>query len=273
MDKDVVRARFAKAVSSYDDNALVQRQIAGHLCSLIAEYGSMGHGAEPGRDVCTIVETGAPYAASPHSRVLEIGCGTGMLTRMYLRDHRPDIMWLNDLCPEVSPVLEDLLEPGRIEFIPGDAESVAFPGGLDLIMSSSALQWLADLPSFLGKCSSSMRDGGILAFSSFGPSNMGEIAALEGISMPYHTLGQLVALVSDKFDVIHAEESISALSFGSPAEVLRHMKLTGVTGLRKETWTRSRLESFCSRYVERFSEPDGTVSLTYHPVYIIARRK
>ena len=48
MDKDIVRARFAKAVRSYDDNAHVQRQIAGYLCHLMAEYGLglHGHGAK-----------------------------------------------------------------------------------------------------------------------------------------------------------------------------------------------------------------------------------
>lgn len=265
MDKDIVRARFAKAVRSYDDNALVQRQIAGRLCHLTAEYGFGMHGrgtAGPERS-----------ALSGPSRVLEIGCGTGMLTRMFLRVFRPDRMWLNDLCPEVWPMLEDLLEPGRTEFLPGDAEAVAFPDSLDLVMSSSAVQWFADLPAFLDKCSSSLREGGILAFSSFGPANMNEIAALEGITMPYHTLSELTGLVSGKFDILHAEESTAVLSFISPAEVLRHMKLTGVTGIRKVTWTRSRLESFCSRYSDRFSDPDGTVRLTYHPLYMIARKK
>lgn len=273
MDKDIVRARFARAVMSYDDNAHVQRQIAGHLSRLIAEYGCRLHESGAGRTVCGMVKAGTPHAASDHSRVLEIGCGTGMLTRKFLRAFRPDRMWLNDLCTEVSPMLEDLLEPGRTEFLPGDAECVAFPDNLDLIMSSSALQWFADLPAFLDKCSSSLRDGGVLAFSSFGPANMSEIAALEGISIPYRTLSELTGLVSDKFSVIHAEESTEILSFGTPAEVLRHMKLTGVTGLRKETWTRYRLQSFCRRYMERFSEQDGSVRLTYHPLYIIARRK
>lgn len=255
MDKDIVKARFAKAVRSYDDNAPVQRQIAVHLCNLMAEH--------------AVSCTESPWP----SRVLEIGCGTGLLTRTFLKVFCPDMMWLNDLCPEVAPVLEDILESGRTGFIPGDAENVAFPDSLDLIMSSSAVQWLEDLPAFLDKCSSSLGEGGILAFSSFGPLNMNEIAVLEGITMPYRTLSELTGLASGKFDIIHAEESTCILEFASPSEVLRHMKLTGVTGLKKEVWTRSRLESFCRRYMERFSDHDGTVRLTYHPVYVIARKK
>lgn len=280
MDKDIVRARFAKAVRSYDDNAHVQRQIAGYLCHLMAEYGLglHGHGAKDSEfEVLSTVLRSADQElkAVPTGplRVLEVGCGTGMLSRMFLKDFCPDRIWLNDLCPEVSSMLEDLLEPGRTEFLPGDAETVAFPVNLDLIMSSSALQWFADLPAFLDKCSAALREGGILAFSSFGPLNMSEIAALEGISIPYQTLSELTGLVSGKFDIIYAEESEAVLSFASPEEVLRHMKLTGVTGLRKEPWTRSRLESFCSRYSDLFSDPDGTVRLTYHPLYVIARKK
>lgn len=280
MDKDIIKARFAKAVRSYDDNAHVQRQIAGHLCHLMAEYdlGLHESGTDDSEYLALYSDSSvsgpeSDIVISGPSRVLEVGCGTGMLTRMFLKDFRPDRMWLNDLCPEVSPMLEDLLEPGRTGFLPGDAETVAFPVNLDLIMSSSALQWFVDLPAFLDKCSAALRDGGILAFSSFGPSNMSEIAALEGISITYQTLSELTGLVSGKFDIIHAEESSSILSFASPADVLRHMKQTGVTGIRKESWTKSRLESFCRRYMEQFSDSDGTVRLTYHPVYLIARKK
>lgn len=280
MDKDIVRTRFSKAVRSYDDNAHVQRQIAWRLCHLMAEYGlgRYGHGTNDPEykalsPALRAVDQELDAVASGPSRVLEVGCGTGMLTRMFLKDFRPDMIWLNDLCPEVSPMLEDILESGRTGFMPGDAETVAFPDNLDLIMSSSAVQWFADLPAFLDKCSSSLREGGILAFSSFGPSNMSEISALVGISMPYQTLSELTGLVSGKFDILHAEESTAVLSFSSPAEVLRHMKLTGVTGLRKEFWTRSRMESFCRRYIEQFSDSDGTVRLTYHPLYVIARKK
>jgi len=55
--------------------------------------------------------------------------------------------------------------------------------------------------------------------------------------------------------------------------VLKHLKQTGVTGTEKRIWTRSRLQSFCKEYTTRFSDAAGNVNLTYHPIYIIARKK
>ena len=64
-----------------------------------------------------------------------------------------------------------------------------------------------------------------------------------------------------------------SLPFPSPQAVLKHLKQTGVTGTEKRMWTRSRLQSFCKEYTTRFSDAAGNVSLTYHPIYIIERKK
>ena len=55
-----------------------------------------------------------------------------------------------------------------------------FPDGLGMIVSSSALQWFDDLEGFFGKCRTSLRDGGYLVFSTFGPGNLGEVTAADG---------------------------------------------------------------------------------------------
>lgn len=42
--------------------------------------------------------------------------------------------------------------------------------------------------------------------------------------------------------------------------------------LPQQQWTRRDLQLFCERYMQEFTQ--GTsVSLTYHPIYIIAKRK
>ena len=52
-------------------------------------------------------------------------------------------------------------------------------------------------------------------------------------------------------------------------DVLRHLKDTGVTGIRPCHWTRKKLADFSMRYAGRYAAPDGGVTLTYHPIYII----
>ena len=65
-------------------------------------------------------------------------------------------------------------------------------------------------------------------------------------------------------------------------KVLYHLKQTGVNSLsahssfypkqKRQAWTRRDLQYFCERYTQEFTQ--GTsVSLTYHPIYIIAKKK
>ena len=45
--------------------------------------------------------------------------------------------------------------------------------------------------------------------------------------------------------------------------------MTGVTGTTGHTWSRGRLADFTQSYTRRFGSAEG-VTLTYHPVYVIA---
>ena len=70
-----------------------------------------------------------------------------------------------------------------------------------------------------------------------------------------------------------AEEEHTTLTFSSPKDVLQHLKQTGVTGIRRETWTKGQLIDFIADYARLFTTPDGQVTLTYHPIYIILKRQ
>lgn len=86
MDKALIRQRFAKATDSYDRQAGMQKHVARHMAEAIKRHISDSDGWN----------------------VLEIGCGTGLFTREYLREVRPGRLLLNDICPEVEPYLSGL---------------------------------------------------------------------------------------------------------------------------------------------------------------------
>ena len=142
-----------------------------------------------------------------------------------------------------------------------------------MITSCSTLQWFADTERFFARCHRFLSDGGILAFSTFGKKNMREIHALTGHGLEYLSLDNLKVLLSPRFEILYAEEEIVSLPFGTPLEVLRHLKQTGVTGTEKRVWTRGRLQSFCDEYIRMCGNDDRSVSLTYHPIYVIARKR
>lgn len=96
---------------------------------------------------------------------------------------------------------------------------------------------------------------------------------MTGHGLEYFSLEELKALLSSRFEVLYAEEEIVSLPFGTPLEVLQHLRQTGVTGTEKKVWTRGRLQSFCEEYIRMYGKDDRSVSLTYHPIYVIARKR
>lgn len=249
MDKQLIAARFAKARNTYTREARVQQQVAEKMMQLIKE----------------------PYTR--FRRVVEFGCGTGSYSRILLHTLQPEALLLNDLCREMEECVKELCDGTTVQFVPGDAEAIDFPGETDLITSCSTLQWFNDPGAFFTRCHQALVADGLLAFSTFGATNMHEIRQLTGHGLDYLSVEELQALLSPGFDILHAEEEVISLPFPTPQAVLKHLKQTGVTGTEKRIWTRSRLQSFCKEYTTRFSDAAGNVNLTYHPIYIIARKK
>ncbi len=249
MDKQLIAKRFEKAASTYDREAYVQQRIAQQMMHLVK-----------------------PLFTHPLAKVTEFGCGTGSYSRLLLQELQPAQLWLNDLCPAMQPRLHNILQP-HVTFHPGDAEEMAFPQEQQLVTSCSTLQWFQHPHRFFEKCNQSLAEGGILAFSTFGPENFREIKETTGAGLAYPTLEELKRMLSPHYHILHASENIIPHYFASPLEVLRHLKRTGVTATGGTLWTHGRLARFFTEYVQLFGAENGQVPLTYHPVYIVARRK
>lgn len=249
MNKELIAGRFAKAAGSYTREAHVQQQIADKMIGLLQQY----------------------LPASSPKRVVEFGCGTGIYSRLLIRSLQPEQLLLNDLCSEMGNSCRDLLSE-RVVFVPGDAEQLLFPQNTELITSCSTLQWFEQPEAFFHRCNSSLSPHGYFAFTTFGKENMKEIRQLTGNGLAYRSLQELETALAPLYDIIYSEEEFIPLTFDAPMQVLHHLKQTGVTGTTAHCWTRSSLQQFCDQYVRQFSR-DTSVSLTYHPIYIIAKKK
>lgn len=145
-----VGAAFDEA-EDYDVYARVQSRIAETLADRIAAL---------------------PIAAARGEklRVLEIGCGTGFLTRA-LRDRGLGGRWLvTDIAPRmVSRCAAAMANHGgsptlTFATLDGQAPDPQL-GEFDLICSSMAFQWFGDLRSALGRLARLLAPSGTLAFS------------------------------------------------------------------------------------------------------------
>lgn len=249
MNKTLIKTRFSKATRTYEQEATAQRQIASTMTHIIKAYTTPGE-----------VQS-----------AIEVGCGTGIFSRMILNEIAPRRFLLNDICPEMENYLADILG-NQVCFQAGDAETYPFAGQHHLITSCSTLQWFNSPEEFFDRCYSLLHPGGYLAFSTFGSQNMKEITALTGNSLPYRSITKLKEALKNKYEVLFSNEETIIKYFRAPIDVLLHMKKTGVTGVRNQVWTKSGINRFCEQYRHLFNTSKG-VSLTYHPIYILAQKK
>jgi malonyl-ACP O-methyltransferase BioC len=253
INKEKVRKRFEKSIASYNNAAMVQRSIARELIQKIMDLDQ-----------------------GDYSRVLEIGCGTGFLTNELLQFVRPEYYLINDLVESMRGEIENITKLNEFSnwsFISGDAESLSITGTFDLVVSASTIQWFHDIISFFHSAHRILSNKGVLAFSTFGTDNFKEIKSLQQSSLQYPSLGELVSLLSPNFEILHSSEKILQLLFETPMDALKHIKQTGVNAISDKYLNKSTLLNLQTNYSNYFSNPDGTVGLTYHPIIVIAKKK
>ena len=247
IDKALVAQRFAKAGQSYIEQAVVQKQISAQLF----EYLKM-------------------YCPQSLPSVLEIGCGSGNLTHLFHSYFQVDQLFLNDLYADVDQHFSTI---ENIAWLIGDIEQLTLPQSLDAVISSSALQWMTDLPTLLHRIHDALKPNAYFGFSTFGSDNLTEIKQLTGQGLNYISLEFLKRqLEQQNFEVLFIEQEVKQIYFDHPKSVLQHLKATGVTATAKShRWTKQSLQQFYSDY-QQFYDEQG-FRLTYHPIYVIARRK
>lgn len=281
VDKKIIADRFCSAIRSYEHEAVIQRQIAQKLFDMI----------------CRNVD------AKETLSIAEVGCGTGFLSKLIYENlvlkNTHNSLWLNDLCIPMGNLFK---EWERTCFIGGDAEMIFGTNGrtmqnktfqnleskgFDLIATTSVIQWFENQIVFLRSCNKHLADNGLMALSTFGPETFKEIRSLTGVGLEYFSLDEYKRFLQPYFEIVEAEEEQRTQLFSSPIAVLKHLKSTGVNGVRsldgtkvKEEdgyeefrWTKQRLEKFSDDYTRLYSSDDKkSVRLTYHPIYLILKK-
>lgn len=253
--KQIIARHFASA-DDYDQHANIQQKVCQSLLTNIAQ--------------------------TEQSSVLEVGAGTGQLTRLMALQVDSSQWTINELCAKQAPTLQTVLPPATIRI--GDAEIMDLGEGHSLIISANAIQWFDNPLSFVTQSAHRLKTGGQLVFSTFTPNNFLQIKALtgQGLLYPSSEAWQL-ALDEAGFTDYQVTTHRFDLWFSRPYEVLKHMKLTGVSTNQTQIlsdstppfrWTKSRLQQFESDYWQQFSgqnnEGAPCVYLTYEVLIVSA---
>lgn len=250
INKQEVQKRFRKSISSYDENAQVQKVVIDRLCPMIL----------------------TSFQAVPLD-ILEIGCGTGLLTAQLKRIFTKDRLFINDLVDDLCRKTAVINQIPAGCCLVGDIEQLELPEKLDLIVSASTFQWFTEPDTTFKKLSKSLKPGGKMVFSTFGKCNLQEIRQTTGGGLPYRTKEELIALLAPYFDVEQVSEEFQVLYFDTPLSVLHHLKRTGVNvSGERSVWTKGRINRFVEEYNARYAL-DGKVPLTYHPLYFVCKKR
>lgn len=236
---------FTAAQASYDQHATVQQHIVQKLVALLP-----------------------PKAQFKH--VLEIGCGTGSLTRALHEKCEINQWEIVDLC-DCQTYLAQILPSSNFHFHQANAEYFSIDTHVNLIATASTVQWFKDKQAFLRRSATLLEPNGLLLFSTFGERNLLEIKQLTGVGLDYPNLTQWQQWLESDFEILHLSEADISLSFNNPQTVLRHLKSTGVTATSHQMWTKQHLHHFIQDYENTYPTSDGGVSLRYHPIYVLAR--
>lgn len=237
MNKDLIKKRFSKNLETYNANARIQKRMAEYLIHFLNR--------------------------KRFAEILEIGCGTGVLTQLACENLVFENYTANDIVDGCEKYIKEI--SAKIDFVPSDIEVFLKNNQkkYDLILSNAVFQWIENYEGFINLLLSKLNPNGILLFSTFGVRNFSEIKQVLGKTLPYRTIDDYEKLLKNTNHII--EEEIHTLKFKTPKDVLKHIKLTGANALCETKWTKSDMLDFELKYN---SLCNSLPTLTYNPVYI-----
>lgn len=231
-DIELIRKKFHAAAKSYDSHASAQNKIASHLCDLLLQN----------------------CVSNPVS-ILEIGPFTGLFTRKYVQKLNPEEIDFVDLF-RIEPF--NLAQKETYFCQDGEKWIENNDKKYDAIVSASTIQWFSNIERFISNCKKHLKPGGMLAISSFTSGNLEELDSYRPRPLHYPTEEDYKRWLSSNFNDYYVESEVLNIKFNNKQDLLMHLKYTGVSAGVNIKRT-------------AFNIPETLTSLTYKPIYIIAR--
>ncbi len=250
-----VRAAFDKAADSYDDAAVVQREVCARLDALSRRH--------PG---------------GPPRRILDAGCGTGF-GLPFLAERFPEA---TVLALDFAPAMLSRLPAGIALAVGGDMEHLPLrDGSVDAVWSSLALQWCHPARA-LAEIARILLPGGRAWLATLGPATLRELRdAFAGLDDSEHVLGfhglsswvteaTLAGLTPVATDRVECHATAPTLR-----QLLKDIKAIGAHnvggGRRRNPLGKAAWRTLEGRY-EGHRRPDGLLPATYDVILLHLER-
>ena len=246
-----IRRRFDRAGASYEAAAEVQRVVAEGLAGLCPER-----------------LTG---------RVLEIGAGSGLLTRLLApRLAKGGLYVALDLSPGM---LTQAVLPAGVCRLAANGEAVPFaPGTFDFLASASAMHWYADPAASIAANLALVRPGGGFALAVYVAGTLGELEEASratgfGSVYPMQPASYYRDMLKSLPGVVwQIKETRHTVVHDSVRALLKSLKGAGVTHTAgRRVASPGRYRDFGRYYASRFGAGGGVVA-GYHVAVMTGSR-
>lgn len=223
MSKELIKRNFSRGAAAYDAEAILQKEMADRLIDLIGPF-------------CP-------------TRVLDLGCGTGYLTRR-LAERFPLARVVGiDLAPGMIAEAREQNQRTNIKYLVADGEQYN-DGQYDLIVANASLQWMKVEKVFASVLKLLVPSGRFI-FATFGPGTLAELRAcgfrINDFPAPAKLEEGLKA-----FSRIELKTDLIKQTFPGVKELVGHLRSIGansplncgqepgkITGLKKRPFTAS----------------------------------
>jgi malonyl-CoA O-methyltransferase len=160
INKEYKRKSFNRAATTYDSFAILQDTISNKLFDRLKKIN-----------------------LSP-LEILDLGCGTGTngvnLKKQYEKSRIINYDFSENMLSEArlkqKIFILNQINPSPYSYICGDIEAIPLKeNSLDLVWSSSTLQWCNELDLVFNQVKKILKPGGLFIFSTFGPNTLNEL--------------------------------------------------------------------------------------------------
>lgn len=250
--------RFDRAAAGYHAAAGIQARVADQLMADLPP-------GEPGR-------------------ILEIGCGSGLLTERLAARYPGCPLDAMDLSPAmVREAARRLAGAPGVSCFAGDIRRLRRRARYDLAASSSALHWAAPLETAIRRIAAALKPRGVFAAAVMTEGTLGELRRLRAEVSPRNPPAEDLpsrdsvcrAVRASGLKDIRVRDLALESRHESPAALLAELHATGVTGGRLSAGarplTRGELERLKARYQAQYGDRAGRIRASWRAVLVVAR--
>lgn len=241
-DKELISRNFSASAADYDQHAVMQREMADKLLSLLPPY------------------------PIPHTKILDLGCGTGYLTKMLSERFPAARVEGIDIAPGMIAVAGKQ-KRNNLFFEVGDGEEVA-GSNYDLVVSNASLQWMSVEKTF-AHVAGLLKPGSYFLFTTFGPKTLIELKNCGFRVNDFPDTVAIEQLLKPDFHNVFLASQVIHEEFPGVKELIYSLKELGAqTSDEGETFSPSAFR----QYKEKYGDGEG-ITASFELIYGVFKRK